>query len=47
MRNVFSAFICVAFAAWLGAVFAFAMLDTNFTEWLGEFQQFYFNSKGN
>jgi len=42
MRNFLAAFLSIAFAAWLGAVFAFAMMDTNFTEWLGEFQQYYF-----
>jgi TRAP-type C4-dicarboxylate transport system permease large subunit len=47
MRNFAPIFFSIAFAAWLGAVFAFAMMDTNFTEWFGEFQQYYFHTKGN
>jgi hypothetical protein len=42
MRNFIAAIFTIAFAAWLGAMFAFAMLDTSFTEWVGEFQQYYF-----
>lgn len=47
MRNFVAIFFSMAFAVWLAAVFAFAMMDTNFTEWLGEFQQYYFHTKGN
>jgi hypothetical protein len=47
LRNLLAAFFTIAFAAWLGAMFAFAMMDTNFTEWFGEFQQYYFHTKGN
>lgn len=47
MRNFLAALATILFAAWLGATFAFAMLDTNFTEWVGEFQQHYFHTKGN
>jgi hypothetical protein len=47
LRNLIAAVLTIAFAAWLGAMFAFAMMDTNFTEWFGEFQQYYFHTKGN
>lgn len=47
MRNFISAILCILFAAWLGMAFALALLDTNFTEWFGEFQQYYFHTKGN
>jgi multisubunit Na+/H+ antiporter MnhB subunit len=47
MRNFLAALATILFAAWLGAAFAFAMLDTSFTEWVGEFQQHYFHTKGN
>jgi hypothetical protein len=46
MRNFVSVFLSMAFAAWVGAVFAFALMDTIFTEWFGEFQQYYFHTKG-
>lgn len=46
MRNFIAAVLSILFAAWLGMSFALAMLDTNFTEWIGEFKQYYFHTKG-
>lgn len=47
MRNFVAAILSILFAAWLGMAFALALLDTNFTEWIGEVQQYYFYDKGN
>jgi hypothetical protein len=41
MKTFIPAFLSIAFAAWLGAVFAFAMMDTNFAEWSAEAKQYY------
>lgn len=46
MREFFAAVLSILFAAWLGMAFALAVMDTSFTEWIGDFQQYYFHTKG-
>ncbi len=41
MKTFIPAFLSIAFAAWLGAMLAFAVMDTNWSEWVGEAKQYY------
>jgi hypothetical protein len=46
MRNFLAVVFAVLFASWLGIAFALELMDTNFTEWVSEFKQYYFHTKG-